>query len=192
MRSAGSRPRCCCASLRTTSRICWNTCGTRGIATTTSTPCESGASWPRSGRSWSLSTSDAWPRDRGYESRSGDQAIAEFETGRAKLLAELKGLSPEQLARVGIRADGSEVSVLDIIQQLARHDQDHRWRITAILRGFAGLAAPAGAATQNERQDDDTALRRRGSSRCRRSLRAHCVRYRTDLPGAQTEYFQST
>jgi hypothetical protein len=86
---------------------------------------------------------NAWPQDRGYESRSGDQAIAEFETGRANLLAELKGLSPEQLARVGIRADGSEVSVLDIIQQLALHDQDHRWRITAILRGFAGLAAPA-------------------------------------------------
>ncbi|HEX5684599.1 MAG TPA: DinB family protein [Ideonella sp.] len=86
---------------------------------------------------------DAWPRDRGYESRSGDQAIAEFESGRARLLSELKGLSPEQLARVGVRADGSEVSVLDVIQQLARHDQDHRWRITAILRGFAGLAAPA-------------------------------------------------
>ncbi len=86
---------------------------------------------------------DAWPRDRGYESRSGDQAIADFESGRARLLSELKGLSPDLLTRVSICADGSEVSVFDVIQQLARHDQDHRWRITAILRGFAGLAAPA-------------------------------------------------
>jgi hypothetical protein len=25
-----------------------------------------------------------------------------------------------------------------VIRQLAEHDQDHRWRVTAILRGYAG------------------------------------------------------
>lgn len=85
----------------------------------------------------------AWLEDRGYESRDGDLAIAEFEHERASLLSELKALTPQQLARVGIRADGSEVSVLDIIQQLAMHDQDHRQRVATILRGFAEAAAPA-------------------------------------------------
>jgi hypothetical protein len=84
----------------------------------------------------------AWPQARGYESREGDQAIAEFEHERAKLLSELQALSFEQLSRVGVRADGSEVSVLDVIQQLALHDQDHRWRVAVILRGFAGFGAP--------------------------------------------------
>lgn len=85
----------------------------------------------------------AWLEDRGYESRDGDQAIAEFEQERANLLSELRALKPEQLARVGIRADGSEISVLAIIRQLALHDQDHRWRVAAILRSFTEAAAPA-------------------------------------------------
>ncbi|WP_374563171.1 DinB family protein [Ideonella sp.] len=85
----------------------------------------------------------AWLEARGYESREGDQAIAEFEHERASLLSELRALTPAQLARVGIRADGTEVSVLDIIQQLALHDQDHRQRVATILRGFMEAAVPA-------------------------------------------------
>jgi hypothetical protein len=84
-----------------------------------------------------------WPQARGYESRDGDQAIAEFERERARLLSELGPLTAEQLAKVGARADGSEVSVLAVIEQLAVHDQDHRWRVEAVLQSFAGLHGPA-------------------------------------------------
>lgn len=85
----------------------------------------------------------AWPAARAYASREGDAAIAEFERQRAMLLSELEALNAEQLARVGVRVDGSEMSVLGVIEQLAAHDQDHRWRVTAILRSFAGLDASA-------------------------------------------------
>lgn len=80
-----------------------------------------------------------WPEARAYESRDGDVAISEFEQQRAQLIAHLRTLVPEALMRVGIRADGSEISVLGVIEQLVSHDQDHRWRVAAILRGYAGL-----------------------------------------------------
>lgn len=85
----------------------------------------------------------AWLEERGYEAREGDAAITEFEQERGRLLSELRVLTPDQLARVGVRADGSEISVLAIIRQLALHDQDHRWRVAAILRGFTEAATPA-------------------------------------------------
>lgn len=85
----------------------------------------------------------AWLEDRAYESRDGDTAIAEFEQERGRLLSELRALTPDQLARTGIRADGSEISVLALIQQIAMHDQDHRKRVACILRGFAGLPVPS-------------------------------------------------
>lgn len=83
----------------------------------------------------------AWPEAHAYTSRDGDAAIAEFEQHRAMLIAELEALEPERLAKVGVRADGSEISALGVVEQLAAHDQDHRWRVTAILREFAGLGA---------------------------------------------------
>jgi hypothetical protein len=79
----------------------------------------------------------AWYAERRYRERSGDQAIAEFATLRAELLAELEALEEHALARVGIRVDGSEVNVLSLVQQISEHDRDHRWRIASILRGFA-------------------------------------------------------
>jgi hypothetical protein len=84
-----------------------------------------------------------WPEARAYASREGDAAIAEFEQERAALIRELSALDSQSLTRVGIRADGAELSVFGVIGQLAAHDQDHRWRVTAILRSFAGLHAPA-------------------------------------------------
>jgi hypothetical protein len=85
----------------------------------------------------------AWLEERGYEAREGDAAIAEFEQERGRLLSELRVLTPDQLARTGVRADGSEISALAIIQQIAMHDQDHRQRVAAILRGFTEAATPA-------------------------------------------------
>ncbi len=82
----------------------------------------------------------AWYADRRYRERPGLQAVSEFARLRANLIDELKPLDERALARVGVRADGSEISVQALIEQLAEHDRDHRWRIASILGGFA--AAP--------------------------------------------------
>jgi len=80
---------------------------------------------------------NAWYGDRRYREKPGAQAVAEFATLRAALIADLAGLDERTLARQGIRADGSEVTVQGLIEQLAEHDRDHRWRIASILAGFA-------------------------------------------------------
>ena len=69
--------------------------------------------------------------------RDGDVAIVKFSEARRVLLAELGELKETQLSRVGIRVDGSEINVLALIEQLAEHDRDHRWRIAAILKSYA-------------------------------------------------------
>ena len=79
----------------------------------------------------------AWYAERRYRERSGDQAITEFAELRAELIAKLQTLDETALARVGVRVDGSEVSVLGLVRQISEHDLDHRWRIASILRGFA-------------------------------------------------------
>ncbi len=79
----------------------------------------------------------AWYGERRYRERPADQAIAEFAKVRAELIAELQALDEGALARVGVRADGSEINVLALVKQISEHDRDHRWRIASILRGFA-------------------------------------------------------
>jgi hypothetical protein len=79
----------------------------------------------------------AWYVDRRYRERSGQQAISEFAKLRGDLIKELKTLDECDLARVGVRADGSEIAVQGLIEQMAEHDRDHRWRIASILGGFA-------------------------------------------------------
>ncbi len=88
----------------------------------------------------------AWYAQRNYRSRSGDLAIEEFAGLRSALITELHHLEEPELSRVGIRVDGSEINVLGIVEQLAAHDRDHRWRIAAILRSFA--ESTAGGPTQ--------------------------------------------
>jgi hypothetical protein len=80
----------------------------------------------------------AWPEARTYLSRSGDVAIQEFVELRAGLLRDLQNLDHVALSRVGVRVDASEINVLGLIEQLAEHDRDHRWRIAAILRSYGG------------------------------------------------------
>jgi DinB superfamily len=77
---------------------------------------------------------DEWVATRNYPLRDGDQAIDEFRAYRVNLIAELASLTSDQLARTGIRADMSKINIMGIIEQLAAHDRDHRWRIARILR----------------------------------------------------------
>ena len=79
----------------------------------------------------------AWYGDRRYREKPAAQAVTEFAALRTGLIAELQTLDERELARTGLRADGSEISVLGLIEQVAEHDRDHRWRIASILAGFA-------------------------------------------------------
>jgi hypothetical protein len=79
----------------------------------------------------------AWYGDRRYRERPAARAIAEFAVQRAELIDELKALDDRQLGRTGLRADGREIDVHGIVEQVLEHDRDHRWRIAAILAGFA-------------------------------------------------------
>ena len=55
---------------------------------------------------------------------------------RTELIAELAPLNSAALERTGVRADGSSINVLGLIEQLLDHDRDHRWRIARILSEF--------------------------------------------------------
>jgi len=81
-----------------------------------------------------------WPSERGYLQRDGDTAIAEFVALRSKLISDLRQLEEPSISRIGIRFDGTETNILGLVEQLADHDRDHRWRIAAILRGYRGKA----------------------------------------------------
>ena len=80
---------------------------------------------------------NAWPSEREYATRKAANGIAEFLEARRRLVAQLIALSEIQLSRVANRADGRSSNVLTLIEELAEHDRDHRWRIAAILRSFA-------------------------------------------------------
>lgn len=80
---------------------------------------------------------DAWPTERGYMSRPGDLALVEFAGLRNDLIDKLKDLDEPSLLRCGVHFQGMEMNVLHVVEQLARHDRDHRWRIAAILRSFS-------------------------------------------------------
>lgn len=80
---------------------------------------------------------NAWPAARHYMQRSADVAVAEFAVLRRQLIARLAELDEAALSRTGVHFTGTPMNVLGIIEQLAAHDRDHRWRIAAILRGYA-------------------------------------------------------
>ena len=79
-----------------------------------------------------------WPDERAYLQRDGNVAIAEFAALRNELISELSQLEEPSISRVGIRFDGTEINILGLVEQIADHDRDHRWRIAAILRSFGG------------------------------------------------------
>lgn len=85
-----------------------------------------------------------WPAERDYRSREAAPVIEDFAHQRGRLIDELRELPHTELARVGRRADGSEINVLGVVGQIAGHDWDHKWRIAAILREFAADGTAAG------------------------------------------------
>ena len=79
-----------------------------------------------------------WANERGYLQRDGNAAIAEFAALRSELISELSELEEPSISRVGIRFDGTEINILGLVEQVADHDRDHRWRIASILRNYGG------------------------------------------------------
>lgn len=75
-----------------------------------------------------------WPDERGYLQRDGDSAVHEFIGLRRETIALLKDLDIPSLSRIGQRFDGVAINVLGLVEQLAEHDRDHRWRMAALLR----------------------------------------------------------
>lgn len=80
---------------------------------------------------------NAWVPARGYMMRKGEDAIHEFARVRGNLIAKLDPLDEASLSRVGLHFSGVEMSAMSIVEQLAAHDRDHRWRIASIFRSFA-------------------------------------------------------
>ncbi|MEQ5841878.1 DinB family protein [Paraburkholderia acidicola] len=82
-----------------------------------------------------------WPAERRYDLRDGDQAVREFIELRSRLVAQLETVADINFERTGIRHDGSEADVYFLIEQLADHDRDHRWRMCSILKEAATSSA---------------------------------------------------
>lgn len=81
-----------------------------------------------------------WPEQRNYLARGSEQALREFASYRAALVATLRAADAASLARCGVRADGTLINVLGVLEQLLDHDRDHRERIAASLRGMLAAA----------------------------------------------------
>jgi uncharacterized damage-inducible protein DinB len=79
----------------------------------------------------------SWPLTRDYPAQDGDQAIAEFTAHRNQLISELQVLDEATLALGLPNSKGGKTNILRLIQLLAEHDQDHRWRIAAILQSLS-------------------------------------------------------
>jgi DinB superfamily len=78
-----------------------------------------------------------WPIEREYRSRSPDQSIELFLKARQDVVDLLKSLGHDDWLRTGIRFNGQRCDIREIVCDLIEHDQDHQWRIAAILREFA-------------------------------------------------------
>jgi hypothetical protein len=60
-----------------------------------------------------------------YRSRGFDEVLGEFADGRAKIIPQLKRITPEQLLRRGVHSEVGELSIADIIHHVAYHDLVH-------------------------------------------------------------------
>jgi len=100
-----------------------------------------------------------WPAKRGYLQSDGDTAIAQFAALRSELITDLSQLEEISISRVGIRFDGTEINILGLVEQVADHDRDHRWRIAAILRGYGGRSWVSGLTRRSTRTSRVRGLR---------------------------------
>lgn len=73
-------------------------------------------------------------RERQYRSRSLEEGLAAFRSGRAANLALLRTVSAEQWLRGGTQEGVGPVALCDLPQMMAEHDASHRAEIEAWAR----------------------------------------------------------
>jgi DinB family protein len=70
-------------------------------------------------------------RERQYRSRSLEEGLAAFRSGRQANLAVLRAVGPEQWARAGTQEGVGRVALCDLPHMMAEHDASHRAEIEA-------------------------------------------------------------
>jgi DinB superfamily len=76
----------------------------------------------------------------GYASRELGELLDELQARRAENLSWLRGLTAQDLSRVGQHDEVGEISVLDIIHQWPAHDLSHLRQVALMLQAhFAPL-----------------------------------------------------
>jgi hypothetical protein len=60
-----------------------------------------------------------------YRTRPLDDLFREFEDGRARIIPQLRSITPDQFARRGVHSSVGELTIADIIHHVAYHDLVH-------------------------------------------------------------------
>jgi DinB superfamily len=68
---------------------------------------------------------DGLARDRSYGTSNADAALADFRGARAKTVALISGLTPEQFDRTAVFEGYGPVSLRGLVHYLCSHDQQH-------------------------------------------------------------------
>jgi hypothetical protein len=77
---------------------------------------------------------DRIARERRYDMRDPDEALALFRSARTRNLAALRGASAADLARTGTQEHVGRVTLSDVARMMAEHDESHRCEIDAAAR----------------------------------------------------------
>lgn len=81
---------------------------------------------------------DRWVEGLGYNDADPEATIRELEELRSANLAWLRGLSDEEMGRIGVHEERGPESVEGILRLLAAHDLVHRRQIERILVSHSG------------------------------------------------------
>jgi len=85
---------------------------------------------------------DALARERNYGADNADEALAAFRIARAKTVALIAGLTPEQLSRTAIFEGYGPLTMQSLVHYLCSHDQQHlaglQWLLGKIEASHVG------------------------------------------------------
>lgn len=86
--------------------------------------------------------------ERNYDVQNLDEAVAAFRDARLANLRAVASLTEEQLARTGIFQDTSDVTLLDVLEMMREHDEDHLRQLRELgdaLRARRSTSQPSDA-----------------------------------------------
>ncbi len=82
---------------------------------------------------------DEYVRKANYQQKNAVSLLNSFTEHRAELVEELRFLRPDALSRTGLHTTRGPVSIMDIIELLARHDGIHTQQIDQTLATYQSL-----------------------------------------------------